>query len=54
MTRLIKSNKKTLVPSVLNIIGLAAAFAALYVILVQVHHDFNYNKSIKDSDRIFH
>lgn len=53
MTRLFKSNKKTLVPSVLNIIGLAAAFAALYVILVQVHHDFNYNKSIKDSDRIY-
>jgi hypothetical protein len=32
---------------------LTAAFAALYIILVQVHHDFTYNKALKDSDRIY-
>ena len=39
--------------SVLNILGLTAAFAALYIILVQVHHDLTYNKALKDSDRIY-
>ena len=39
--------------SILNILGLAAAFAALYIILVQVHHDLNYNKALPDSDRIY-
>ncbi len=29
---------------VLNILGMTVAFAALYIILVQVHHDFTYNK----------
>ena len=37
----------------LNILGLTAAFAALYIILVQVHHDLTYNKGLKDSDRIY-
>ena len=37
----------------LNILGLTAAFAALYIILVQVHHDLTYNKALKDSDRIY-
>lgn len=39
--------------SLLNIAGLTAAFTALYIILVQVHHDFSFNRSIKDSDRIY-
>jgi putative ABC transport system permease protein len=41
------------VSSILNILGLTAAFAALYIILVQVHHDLTYNKALKDSDRIY-
>lgn len=28
---------------VLNILGMTVAFAALYIILVQVHHDLTYN-----------
>ena len=32
--------------------GLAAAFSALYIILVQVHYDLTFNKNIKDSERI--
>ena len=51
--RIIKQTKTTMVSSVLNILGLTAAFAALYIILVQVHHDLSYNKALKDSDRIY-
>ena len=53
MARLFKKGKTTLVSSILNILGLTAAFAALYIILVQVHHDLTYNKGLKDSDRIY-
>jgi len=53
MSRIIKKGKTTLVSSILNILGLTAAFAALYIILVQVHHDLTYNKALKDSDRIY-
>ena len=53
MARLFKKGKTSLVSSILNILGLTAAFAALYIILVQVHHDFTYNKALKDSDRIY-
>ena len=42
-----------LVSTILNIIGLTFAFAALYIILVQVHYDLTYNHAIKDSDRIY-
>ena len=35
-----------MVSAILNIVGLAAAFAALYIILVQVHHDLTYNKAL--------
>ncbi len=31
------------VSSVLNILGLSIAFAAAYIILVQVNHDLTYN-----------
>lgn len=39
--------------SLINILGLAVAFASLYIILVQVNYDFTYNKSIKDCERIY-
>ena len=51
--RIYKKGKTSLVSSILNILGLTAAFAALYIILVQVHHDLTYNKALKDSDRIY-
>ena len=53
MARIYKKGKTILVSSILNILGLTAAFAALYIILVQVHHDLTYNKALKDSDRIY-
>ena len=53
MARIFKKGKTTLVSSILNILGLTAAFAALYIILVQVRHDLTYNKGLKDSDRIY-
>ncbi len=43
---------KNFISSLLNVLGMTAAFAALYVILVQVHHDFSYNKGLKDHERI--
>ena len=51
--RIIKQSKTTTVSSILNILGLTAAFAALYIILVQVHHDLSYNKALMDNDRIY-
>ena len=53
MARILKKGKTAFASSVLNILGLTAAFAALYIILVQVHHDLTYNKGLKDSDRIY-
>ena len=41
------------VSSLLNIFGMAVAFAAFYVILTQVKWGFTYNKGIEDGDRIF-
>ena len=43
----------SLVSTILNIIGLTFAFAALYIITVQVHYDMTYNHDIKDSERIY-
>ena len=37
----------------LNILGMSVAFATIYVILVQVNYEWNFNRGIKDSDRIF-
>ncbi len=45
--------RKNIISSLLNVLGMSVAFAALYVILVQVHHDFSYNKSIRDHERIY-
>lgn len=39
--------------SLLNILGMTAAFAALYILLVQVNYDLGYNKNIKDADRLY-
>ncbi len=39
--------------SLLNVLGMAMAFAALYIIFVQVDYDLGYNKGIKDSERIY-
>ena len=36
-----------------NVLGMAVAFAAFYIILVQVDYDLNFNKGIKDSEKIF-
>ena len=41
------------VSSVLNILGLSIAFAAAYIILVQVNHDLTYNRCFKDADRVY-
>lgn len=43
----------SVVSTLLNIIGLTFAFAALYIIIVQVHYDMSYNHDIKDSERIY-
>ena len=39
--------------SVLNIVGMAVAFAAVYLIAVQVKFDLSYNSVIKNSERIY-
>lgn len=38
---------------ILNLLGMIVAFAAIYIIMVQVNYDWNYNSKIKDLDRIF-
>ncbi len=38
---------------ILSVIGLAVAFAAFYIIMVQVNYSLSYNKAIKDSDRVY-
>ena len=39
--------------SMLNIVGMAVAFAAVYLIAVQVKFDLSYNRVIKNSERIY-
>ena len=39
--------------SLLNIVGMAIAFASAYMILVQVNYDLRYNQSIPNADRIY-
>ncbi len=41
------------VSSTLNILGLGIAFAAAYIILVQVNFDLAYNRCFKDAERIY-
>ncbi len=38
---------------ILNLLGMTAAFAALYILLVQVYYDLSYNKQIEDVERIY-
>lgn len=38
---------------ILNLLGMTVTFAAIYIIMVQVNYDWNYNSKIKDLDRIF-
>ena len=38
---------------ILNVLGMAVAFAAFYIIFVQVDYDLNFNKGIKDSEKIY-
>ena len=45
--------KSSITSTILNIAGMAFAFAALYIIMVQVSYDLSYNKKVKDSERIF-
>ena len=45
--------KRYNVSSLLNITGMAVAFAAFYVIMTQVCFNLGYNKSLKDADRTF-
>ena len=39
--------------SLLNIIGLTLAFTACYIILVQVRWEMTYNRTLRDSERIY-
>ena len=41
------------VSSVLNILGLGIAFAAAYIILVQVNFDLGYNRCFEDADKLY-
>ncbi len=45
--------RKFFLANVLNIIGLGIAFTAFYVIMAQVIYDYGYNRSVKDSDKIY-
>lgn len=46
-------NRSVILSAIFNIAGLAAAFAAFYIIMVQVRYDLGYDRSIKDADRIY-
>ena len=39
--------------SLLNVVGMAVAFAAIYLIAVQVKHDLSFNKVIQNSENIY-
>ncbi|MFI3332482.1 MAG: ABC transporter permease [Rikenellaceae bacterium] len=41
------------VSSTLNILGLSVAFASLYLIMVQVNYDLNYNRNIPDYEQVY-
>ena len=48
-----RKGSSSFMSSILNVLGIAVAFAAFYIILVQVDYDLNFNKGIKDSEKIF-
>ena len=39
--------------SLLNVVGMSVAFAAIYLIMVQVRHDLSFNRVIPNSERIY-
>ena len=39
--------------SVLNVVGMSVAFAAIYLIMVQVRHDISFDRVIPNSERIY-
>ena len=39
--------------SLLNVLGMAIAFASVYLISVQVKHDLSYDKVIPNSENIY-
>ena len=45
--------KRYTTSSVLNILGMAVAFAAVYLIMVQVNYDLSYNKGIPNAQNIY-
>lgn len=49
----ITGGKSNVVSTLLNVLGMAMAFAAMYIIMVQVTFDLGFNKKIKDSERVF-
>ena len=48
-----RKGSSSFMSSILNVLGMAVAFAAFYIILVQVDYDMNFNKGIKDSEKVF-
>ena len=53
MARLFHKGKGDAVSSLLNVLGMAVAFAAFYILLVQVHGDLSYNRGIPDAERVY-
>ena len=53
MKEFFKNLRRYKVSSVLNILGLGIAFAAAYIIIVQVNFDLGYNRCLKDAERIY-
>ena len=45
--------KRYKVASLLNIAGLALAFAAFYMIMAQVHSSMTFNRALKDNERVY-
>lgn len=45
--------KRYKIASLLNIVGLALAFVAFYIIMAQVYNAFTFNNSIKDNERVY-
>lgn len=50
---ILRKGSSSFMSSILNVLGMAVAFAAFYIILVQVDYDLNFNKGIKDSEKVF-
>lgn len=48
-----RKGSSSFMSGILNVLGMAVAFAAFYIILVQVNYDLNFNKGFKDSEKIF-